>query len=238
MTKPVAKKNHFLVVISSYKRPIYLTGLIHRLKNQSYPSEYFDISISLKGVNPHVKKSILDEDLKDFNEKKLFINLDENKNQFSNLLNTFRNIDLSNYDYICKIDDDWYHNNYLTNLNEILSNLDSPQFITSGILSSLYKNANEVYLRTYYTTRTGPSICFSSNFATRLLALEKMSNDAIKEKLLKSANLNSDIKNLYEDLILNAYAQQNNEKFIYFSLEPLFIYNRTTQSIMRPSFTQ
>lgn len=227
-------QNKFLFIISSYKRPVYLSGLIHSLNFQTYPSQKFDISVSLKGLHQDVQTYLLKPDFNQAIEtKKLILRRDGNKNQFSNMLDTFRDIDLSTYDYICKINDnDWYHKDYLSHLNLLLNALDKPSFITSGILNSLEKDPKEVYLKTKTTSRTGPSMCFSNTFAKQLLQIEKMPNQEIEPLLKKDAYLTGDIKTYYEDLILNAYAQQQDEKFIYFSLQPLFIYNQTTKSIM------
>lgn len=227
--------NRFLFIISSYKRPIYLTGLVSQLKLQSIGFNHFDISISLKGVNNDVYNHMIEPDFKPLIlNNKLLIRQDENKNQFSNMLDALRDINLSNYDYICKIDDDdWYHKDYLKNINLILNATGHPAFLTSGIISTLKKDVDEVYLKTALTSRTGPSICFSNTFAKQLFEIEQMSNEQVNT-LLKSDFANG-IKNVYEDLILNQLAHQKNEKFIYFSLKPLFIYNQTNQSIMRPN---
>ena len=239
-TKNDHKKNNFLFIISSFKRPIYLSGLIHHLSFQRYPSQNFDISVSLKGLHPDILTHMLESDFIDLiKNKRLFVRTDKNKNQFSNMLDSFREINLEKYDYICKIDDDdWYHKDYLFNLNELFNSIGNPDFITSGILPALEKDTYEVYIKTRTTSRTGPSICFSKSFAKELLQIEKLPNEEIKPLLKKDANLPEDIKNIYEDMILNAYAQEQDKKFLYYSLFPLFIYNRTTQSVMRPTTQQ
>ncbi len=229
------KTNHFLFIISSYKRPIYLTGLISQLKNQTIGLNNFDISVSLKGVHKDVYKYLLEPDFKSLiHDKKLFIRQDENKNQFSNMLDALRDINLDNYDYVCKIDDDdYYHQDYLKNINLVLTAAKNPLFLTSGILTTLKKDVDEVYLKTSIISRTGPSICFSKAFAKQLLEIEKQPDNKLATLLPKG--LTNVDKNAYEDLILNQLAYQQNGKFIYFSLEPLFIYNQTNQSIMRPN---
>ena len=231
------KKNNFLFIITSYKRPVYLSGLIYQLKNQSYPTENFDISISLKGIDKDVKKYLLDPDFEELlSTKQIFIREDINKNQFSNMLDTFRDIDLSKYDYICKISDgDWYHKDYLNNINHIVNALNKPHFITSGQYTSLLKSNTEVYLTTNYTSKTDSNTCFSINYAKQLIEIEKNSDDILKTKSLKNANLNKSIKNSYNDLILNAFSQEKNSKYMFFSLNPLFICNQEIQSIMRPN---
>lgn len=239
-TKNAHKNNNFLFIISSYKRPVYLSGLIHRLNFQTYPIQNFDISVSLKGMHSDILSHMLGSDFKDLlQNKRLFIRTDENKNQFSNMLDTIRNLNLEKYDYICKIDDDdWYHKDYLFNLNALFNAIGNPDFITAGTLFSLEKDTYDIYLKTRAAGRTGPSICFSKSFAKELLQIEKMTNEEIKPLLKKDANLSKEIKNTYEDMILNAYAQEQDKKFLYYSLFPLFIYNRTTQSIMRPTTHQ
>ncbi len=227
------KQNRFLIIISSYKRPIYLTGLIHRLFEQTYTPSNFDIALSLKGLHKSVITNILDPDFKEFiSQNRLFVHQDTNKNQFSNMLDAFRNIDLSNYDYIVKVDnDDWYHKDYLKTLNLIINALQNPQVITSGILYSIKKNPKETYLKSGLTSRSGPSILFSTQFAKELLKLENQSPDEIKK--LNNPHLPLQIKNAYEDIIINAIAHFNNQKYLYFTLTPLFLYNQTNTSIMQ-----
>ena len=228
------KENRFLIIISSYKRPIYLTGLIHRLFLQTYHSKNFDISISVKGLHKDVIKNILQSDLQNFiANKRLLMREDENKSRFSNMLDSFRDIDLKKYDYIVKMDDDdWYHKDYLKNLNLYINTFKNPAFVTSGILYSLKKQAKEVYLSANNVSRTGPSILFSNTFAKNLLHLENSTISALKD--LKNPFLPIPLNNAYEDMILNAIAHQNGEKYLYFTLEPLFIYNQTNTPIMRP----
>ncbi len=232
-TPTITRNNNFLFIISSHQRPVYLSGLIHSLNFQTYPLQNFDISISLKGNHKDIQTYLLEPDFKDLiKNKRLFIRIDEFKDPLANMLDALRDVDLSNYDYICKINDnDWYHKDYLLNLNTLLNTLGKQNFITSGILNTLEKDIHEVYLKTKISNGNNPDMCFSKNFAEELLNLEKKSNEEIKSLLGKDANLPEDIN---EDVILNTYAQEQDKKFLYYSLFPLFIHNQTAQSVMKP----
>ena len=72
-----------LVMISSYKRPLLLSGQIIRFANQTYQN--FDISVSIKGApEDYVKRTFMKEWEPLIKKHKLSVRFDENKNQLSN----------------------------------------------------------------------------------------------------------------------------------------------------------
>ena len=223
-------QNRFLLSISSFKRPVYLLGLVHRLFNQNYQN--FDISVSLKGVDAQTVHQVIEPEFRALQKgNRLILKEHKNTNQLSNLINTFRELDLKNYDYICKIDDDdFYSNQYLTTVNMALNLLGNPIFLFQNNFHVLYENTHSTYLIKSYSQNPGATTCFSTQFASTLLELEKMSPNQIK------TFIKSDEKNdltLYEDLLFHKVIHQMGQKHIYFALEPLFIYNKTTPSITR-----
>lgn len=56
-TSVFPKKHKILVMISSYKRPLLLSGQIIRFQNQTYQN--FDISVSIKGAPENWVKKCL-----------------------------------------------------------------------------------------------------------------------------------------------------------------------------------
>ncbi len=210
-----------MLLLSSYKRPIYLTNQIHNFLNQNYDSNYFDFSVSIKGISRDVLHHLVLPNLSPLIDKKrLTLSYDKNKDQFTNLLNTYRNIDISNYDYLCKIDDDdFYSAHYLSTINTLIHILINPDFLTSGSLTSL-KPANDLFLKKGTTEFIGATICFSKNFAQDLLDIESKTSAQYK---------------IYEDAFINKIATHTNKKYLYLTPLTHFIYNQTTQSIMRPN---
>ncbi len=229
------KPKRFLLLLSSYKRPVYLSNLIARLNTFNYDKKYFDISVSLKGVSPDIAETVFLSDFEeDVKQGHLFFRTDKNTNQFTNLLNTYRDIDLKNYDYLLKIDDDdWYHKDYLKMLNIILSALNNPEFIISNDLITLLKNNEYSFLKRGYSANMGSSVCMSTKFATQLLKIETLTDSEIEPLITKDAHLSPPFLSAYEDRFINALAHNADIKYIYFTLNPLFIYNRQNVSITR-----
>ena len=210
----------FLLLVSSYKRPIYLINQLHSFLNQTYKQENFDFAVSVKGIDEATFSNILKPNFQHLiNKKMLFLQQHENKDQFTNLLNTYKDIDITSYDYLCKIDDDdWYHKNYLSTLNLILSIADKPKFITSSNLFKTTQMKEQLFLTKTQMPFVGATICFSKEFALQIKELKNKIPTADK---------------IYEDNFLNILAHQQNSKYIYLTSSPLFIYNQSTPSITR-----
>ena len=223
-------QNRFLLAVSSFKRPIYLVGLVHRLFNQTYQN--FDVSISLKGVDTQTLHHLIKPELNSLQKgNRLILKEHKNENQLTNLINTFRELDLKNYDYICKIDDDdFYSNNYLNSVNMALNLLENPEFLFKNNFDILYENTYSTYLINSFNQNPGATTCFSTQFVPMLFELEKMTPTQLKN-LIKSDEKND--LSLYEDWLFHKVSHQQGKKHIYFSLEPLFIYNKTNTSITR-----
>ena len=167
------KQNRFLLLLSSYKRPILLSGQILRLMNQTYTD--FTLSVSIKGTPQEWIKSTFFKEWQPFiNQKRLYVRFDENKEQLSNLLDTARNFDISKYDYFCKIDDDdWYAPTYLEETNNWL-NQEKDIDLSMTRNAILLENGNEaVVMRVNETNLAGPTMCFSQKVIKSLFALEK-----------------------------------------------------------------
>lgn len=115
----VLTKPRILGLMSTYKRPIFASGQVLRLMNQTYPVH---LSVSVKGVpNDFVEKVLMPEWKKYTDEGRLFVRIDKNRAQYSNFLDTVRSVDLNQYDLFCKIDDDdFYGPNYFENMVKAL----------------------------------------------------------------------------------------------------------------------
>ena len=81
--KSLFRKHKFLLLLSSYKRPIYLLNQIHRMDNQNYNKSDFDISISSKGVSDEITKYIILPSIQNLiHEKQVFFRNDKNSNHY------------------------------------------------------------------------------------------------------------------------------------------------------------
>ena len=178
---PKQKQYRFLLMCSSFKRPMFLSGQIFRLMNQTYQN--FDLSVSVKGVDPVKSAETFEKEWRPLIEKKrLFLRYDLNRAQLSNLLDTVRSVNLDNYDYFCKIDDDdWYAPEYLESVNNSLNmtNHHVNNEETNVALSftedayRLWEDVDTTYIDDNNSTLVGPTICMSRKMLKILLEIEK-----------------------------------------------------------------
>lgn len=183
-----SKKHKILVMMMSYKRPIFLSGQILRLMNQTYDN--FEVSVSIKGVSSDWVDATFMQEWKPFIEQgRLHIRYDENKEQLSNFLDTVRGKDLKKYDYFCKIDDDdWYAPQYLEDVNKWLNkeeNIDISSTKNMTILEN-YQDKTRMYYS--YLGWRGNTICLSHRILNMLFELEK--NPAAYEEKYASKEVN------------------------------------------------
>ncbi len=161
-----------LVMISSYKRPLLLSGQLIRFANQTY--DHFDISVSVKGApEKYVRQTFMQEWEPLIKSKKLTVRFDKNKDQLANLLDTVRNVNLDNYDYFCKVDDDdWYAPTYLEEVNEWLKKEDNISISNTRHAIILQDGDSSVRMGVNPTVLSGPTMCFSKKLIKLALELE------------------------------------------------------------------
>lgn len=172
--KSFALKEHkILVMISSYKRPLLLSGQIIRFQNQTYQN--FDISVSIKGApEDWVRRMFMQEWQPLMDKGRLFVRFDENKNQLSNHMDTLRDIDLDKYDYFCKVDDDdWYVPTYLEHVNEWLNKDENISMSASRNAVTLEEDEKTAKMRIFHGEMYGPTMCFSRDVMKTALKVEK-----------------------------------------------------------------
>lgn len=167
-----AGQHRFLLSLSSFKRPILLSGQVLRLMNQDYP--HFDLSVSVKGFDATVAGDTLLREWEPFIKSgRLNVRFDENKDQFSNLMDGVRDVDLTRYDYVCKIDDDdWYTPDYLSSVNAFLNQSGPVSMTSSRNAYLLVRQSGQTKMIRNFTTLSGPSMCFSVELFKNALAIE------------------------------------------------------------------
>lgn len=225
-----------LLCLSSFKRPIFLSGQIARLLNQTYNKNKYDISVSIKG-SPH-DSAFRNTFLREFDrfEKTghVRIRFDKNKGQYANLLDTMRDIDLDKYDIYCKIDDDdWYSNDYVAEVNRAFNTFTQDEFELS---SSAYhegfiltENIKQTILNKNYSGLTGPTLCFSREIIK--IAFEIEQNPSLIKKYIPDENENAFYS--HEDRFLDHMARRNGAHIERDSPYPTVIYGQQYRSIMR-----
>lgn len=226
------KKNKILIFMPSFKRPMFLSGQILRMMNQSYQN--FDFAVSVKGVNKQIIQEVFMPEWDLFIQKKhLFVRIDPNKNQFSNVLDPLRDIDLNQYDYFCRIDDDdWYSPHYLEDVNDHLNTY--PNIVYSDT-RTYYIVSDKIHSVNFeYSTRwwEGPTQCMSQEVMKKAFELEKMSESEREKQYLFLKNFGYYISE-HEDLIFLSIGLQNGfiQKRSYST--PLTVYGNQYPSVTR-----
>lgn len=110
-------------LLSSYKRLKDLQRQIWCMMDQDYPN--FHLFVAVKGVSEADFRRVLLPQFRHFIEEgRLTMRLCPNRNQLSNLLDTVRELDVSEYDLFAKIDDDdIYARDYVSLVNRFHSML-------------------------------------------------------------------------------------------------------------------
>ena len=223
------KKHRFLVCISSFKRPIFVSGQVFRFMNQTYQN--FDISLSFKGVEePWSRLTFEKEWYRLRKDGRLFLKYDPNRRQLSNLLDTVRDMDLSKYDYFCKVDDDdWYAPEYLENINNELNYYGPVDITHSTNTYILTEDLKKTYMSTNGTDLSGPTMCFSRKIIEMALEIEQ--NPLKVSEWLPNEPAGLEI--LREDRLLHHLAREIGRERYRRSAEPLVIYGWQYRSVTR-----
>ncbi len=196
------KKYRILACMSSYNRPMFASAQVLRLLKQSYP---VDISVSIKGVPKNfVDEALLKEWAPEIAKGRVRVRVDENRDQYGNLLDTVRDIDLEQYDFFCKIDDDdWYGPDYFKNLNEWLNREKDIIMTHTRNNMIVMPGENGVSVMKNTSNLSGPSMCFSRYMIK--IALELETNLEKARQLVPEADLGM-YKYKHEDNFLHRLA--------------------------------
>ena len=150
--------------LSSYKRFEDLQRQIYCMMHQSY--RHFHLFVAVKGISSFLFQSVLIPQFQEFmDEGRLTMRWFPNKNQLSNLADTIRGLDTTDYELFLKIDDDdFYGPDYLRTINEFHSEI--PQHHCSyfndwnwvhykqGGISTLQKEFYQVFGASMVLTRS------------------------------------------------------------------------------------
>ena len=171
------KSPRILALIYSWKRPIFLSGQVLRLLRQSYP---VDISVSVKGVQADfVHEALAKEWAEGLKNGKIVMRISPNRDQFSNFLDTVRDVDLSQYDYFCKIDDDdWYGPDYFKHVSEWLVKEENIAMSYTKENMIITAGENETVVTKSTSPWFGPSMCYSREVVETALWLEQHTEEA------------------------------------------------------------
>lgn len=224
------KDYHFLLCMSSFKRPIFASGQIFRLMNQTYP--HFDISVSMKGVNESWNRITFEKEWQKLKEdKRLFVRYDPNRGQLHNLLDTVRNINLDKYDYFCKIDDDdWYAPTYLESINNQLNRQNNVAISHATNAYVLTEDISSTYFNLNNSGLSGPTMCFSREMIRIALEVEK--NPKLLYVYLPE-EANSELFTSHEDRLLHHLARNLGTEQLRYDTEPQVIFGQQYRSVIR-----
>lgn len=231
-TQPL-KQHRFLLMATSYKRPLLLSGQILRFMNQTYKN--FFLSVSVKGTEEDKIRATFMKEWEPFiQENRLLIRFNKNGEQLSNLLDAARDLPLDEYDYFCKVDDDdWYAPNYLEDVNKWLNkqkNVDL-SFTTNMFILENVQDSTKMYRSPL--DWNGPTICMSRKILDALFTLEKdpsAYNDILPTEQVKW------LKRSHEDNLIHKLTTKLKGVFQYRKTPATdLIYGRQYPSITNPT---
>ena len=234
---PFSPKNYkILAFIPSYRRPIFLSGQIFRLQNQTYQN--FDISVSVKGFYQHESQLTFEKEWqKLIKEKRLFLFYDENStNQLVNAVRAFDKVDIFKYDYLCKIDDDdWYAPTYLETMVRHLSVQEGILISSLGNFFTLKNEGKNAHLSHLRASVLGPTFCFKPSIAQKFIEVSKLSLQEILNKYpFTKEELENYLKQADDVLMMQIASNTSNSRIqTHYPFIPYFIYGNQNTSITR-----
>ncbi|MBR2137110.1 MAG: hypothetical protein IJ852_04020 [Alphaproteobacteria bacterium] len=216
---------------SSWQRPMLLSGQILRFMNQTYDN--YTMSVSIKGTEPEwIEKTFMQEWQPFIDQAKLIIRYDVNRDQLSNQLDPVRDLDIEQYDYFCKVDDDdWYAPTYLEEVNEWLNKEENIDLSASSNMTEL--NNGDIFVNMSYSQMgwSGNTLCFSRKALKTILAVEK--NPHILEPIYSAKKI-AEMRNSNEDaLILDLIMYTDGKIQKRHTPQENVIYGRQYQSLTR-----
>lgn len=108
--------------MTSFRRPMECMCQIFRFMSMDYPN--FKMSVIVRGVGPRIYNQIIDNVQKFIDEGRLIIQLKDNYDHLTNLVQCGEIEE--EFDYYAKIDDDdWYCMNYLNEVNTALNSIEN-----------------------------------------------------------------------------------------------------------------
>ena len=223
------KKHRFLLCMSSFKRPIFISGQVFRFMNQTYQN--FDISLSFKGVDESWSRLTFEKEWHQLRKDgRLFLRYDPNRRQLSNLLDTVRDMDLSKYDYFCKIDDDdWYAPEYLENINTELNKIGPADITHTTNTYVLTEDITKTYMNMNGSDMSGATMCFSRKIIEMALEIEQYP-ERVAEWLPEEPG---GLEIAREDRLLHHLARKIGRDKYRRSTEPLVVYGWQYRSVTR-----
>lgn len=226
-------EKRILVMISSWKRPLLLSGQIIRFEKQTYHN--FDVSVSVKGADEEwVRPTFMQEWEDMINSGKLRVRFDENKDQLANLLDTVRDVNLDDYDYFCKVDDDdWYAPTYLEEVNEWLHKEDNISLSHSRKATLLRNGDDAVWMGFNTSVLSGPTMCFDRRVIDAALKIEK--DPAALEPLYSKDQVLA-LKGIREDAMLHQIAEKLGKNQYRMTSPYSIIYGQQYPSVIRGNY--
>lgn len=224
------KQYRILAFISSYKRPMLLSGQISRLKDQTYKN--FDLSVSLKGVETtYLAQTFLQEWYPLIDSGWMHFQIDQNRDQLANQLDPMRGIHLDKYDYFCKIDDDdWYSPDYFEDINNWLNRIPDTAMSYSEHEYELYNHDDKAVMTKRIQGIFGNTMCFSRDLIKVFFDIEADRN--AHPQIIDSQTV-SDLKARNEDHLFDEISYKFGIRAHRISTNPKLIYGQQYPGVFR-----
>lgn len=189
------KKIKVAGMLSSYKRLQDLCRSIYCFMDQDYLD--FHLFVAVKGIPESITNTLQLSQFKHFiDEGRLTIRMYPNRNQLSNLLDTIRDLDISDYNVFVKLDDDdYYPRNYIRNMATYHS------FFTQDINSYISRTSLDIISQKENIPFVGSARCPARH---SLGALQAYTKDTINNLFLYEKDPDTVINSLNNKSIADA----------------------------------
>lgn len=170
------KDYNFALCLTSYKRIDLLQLQIYRMLHQSY--QKFHLFVAVKGCSEYTFNHYLVPHFQSFiDDGKLTLRYFPNKNQFSNFMDCIRNLDISGFDFFCKIDDDdFYTHDYLETRNKFANRFpDKHLYLWRRHERHVRRSVKgfPVFNFSGHYVFAGPTLCIKKGLIEELIEAEK-----------------------------------------------------------------
>ena len=185
---------------------------IYQMLHQNYDN--FHVFVACKGISEfNFNKYIKPQYKKYIDEGKLTIRYFPNKNQLSNFFDTIRDIDIEDFDYFCKIDDDdLYSPDYIKTYNDLANYYPNNNFFFRKDSQRLVRKNYKGFVSLEYDGSNiymGPTLCMLKSVLKKIRkAEESVSNlqEYIKEEGLPEELYSCGFRYKFITIFLNGSA--------------------------------
>ncbi len=237
---PQAPRQHRIAVcLASYKRYEDLQRQIYCIMTQSY--ENYHLFVAVKGISEWAYiNTVLPNFRHWIEEGRITMRYYPNKNQLSNVIDTVRDIDISEYDLFAKIDDDdFYSRDYLKTVNDFHNTIPEGNSSYYSAFSPIrYAEKGHVCFRIINYTVFGASMVLGKTVMQALMQCETSPEQEIPKILARNPQVKRTQFGFAEDhlfhILMEEHGCNNRAEYVrQHCTHPHIIVQKSNKSVMR-----